>query len=223
MKRQYMLLVMLVISVTMARAQSSYTTIQLKNTTQPALVLELPNTAADVEGTILQKLKERGYNPETEGHLFWKKNKVDGFYVFNNVTLPSLSAQPLDVYFKVLPKNAEEKNNSTLYLLVSNANGVFASPVVDSTVFNSAQMFLNSFLAKTTAYNLEQSINSQENTVKDSQKKFATLQQNEKDLTNKIKKYQDDLLANQNRQKDQQLDIANQQKLLETLQSKRKS
>src|SRR4030095_820500 len=128
MKRQYMLLIVLAISIMSARAQSSYTTIQFKNSMQPALVLELPNTATEVEGTILQKLKQIGYNPETEGHLFWKKNKIDGFYFFDNVRLPSLSTQELDIYFKVLQKNNEEKNNSTLYLLVSSGNGTFASP-----------------------------------------------------------------------------------------------
>jgi hypothetical protein len=218
-----MLLIILVISIMTARAQSSYTTIQFKNSMQPALVLELPNSATDVEGTILQKLKEIGYNPETEGHLFWKKNKIDGFYFFNKVRLPSLSTHELDVYFKVLQKNVEEKSNSTLYLLVSSGNGTFASPVVDTLLWNSSQMFLNSFLEKTTAYNLEQHIMVQENTVRDSQKKFETLQLNEKDLAGKIKKYQGELANNQNRQKDQQLDIVNQQKLLESLQFKRKN
>ncbi len=218
-----MLVIILAISIMTARAQSSYTTIQLKKGMQPALVLDLPNTAADVEGTILEKLKQIGYNPETEGHLFWKKNKIDGFYFFNKVRLPNLSTQELDVYFKVVQKNVEEKNNSTLYLLVSSGNGIFASPVVDASLWNSSQMFLNSFLEKTTAYNLEQTIMRQENTVKDSQKKFETLQLNEKDLTGKIKKYQNELVNNQDRQKDQQLDIVNQQKLLGTLQLKKKS
>jgi len=48
---------------------------------QQALVLELPKTTNDVEGTILKKLKQIGYNPETQGHVFWRKNTVDGFYV----------------------------------------------------------------------------------------------------------------------------------------------
>ena len=114
-----MLMIVLVTGIIAARAQSSSTTIQYNTTMQPALVLELPNTTKDVEGTILEKLKQTGYNPETQGHLFWKENKIDGFYVFNNVVLPSLSDQKLDMYFKVVQKNKEEKDNSTLYLLVS--------------------------------------------------------------------------------------------------------
>jgi hypothetical protein len=222
MKKQYMLIIALATSMITARAQSSYTTIQYNKNMQPALVLELPYTTNDVEGTILEKLKQIGYNPETQGHLFWKKNKTDGFYVFNNVVLPSLSTQKLDMYFKVVKKNNEEKNNSTLYLLVSTGNENFASPAGDTTLWNSSKMFLNGFIEKTVAYNLEQNITAQENTVKASQKKLATLQKDEKDLSEKIKRYQNDLGNNQNNQKDQQQDIENQQKLLESLIVKRK-
>ena len=123
MKKHYILTIMLAASMVTARAQSSYTTIQYNKNMQPALVLELPNTTNDVEGTILEKLKQIGYNPETQGHMFWKKNTIDGFYVFNNVVLPSLGTQKLDMYFKVVQKNNQEKNNSTLYLLVSTGNG----------------------------------------------------------------------------------------------------
>ncbi len=182
---------------------------------QPALVLELPNTTDDAEGTILQKLKETGYNHETQGHLFWKKNKIDGFYVFNNVVLPYLSTQKLDMYFKVVQKNNQEKNNSTVYLLVNSGNENFVSPDGDTTLWNSSKMFLNSFVEKTTAYSLEQDIKAQENTVKNSQNKLATLQKNEKDLAEKIRNNQED-------QKNQQLDIENQNKILEDLKLKRK-
>ena len=222
MKKLYTLIIVLVTGMITARAQSSYTTIQYKKTTQPALVLELPNTTDDVEGTILKKLKQTGYNPETHGAFFWKKNKEDGFYVFTNVVLPSLGAQKLDMYFKVVKKNNEEKNNSTLYLLVSSGNENFASPDTDAILWDNSKLFLNSFLEKTTAYNLEQTITAQENTVKTSRRKLSTLKKDETDLSDKIKKYQTDLTNNQNNQKDQEQDIENQQKLLESLILKRR-
>jgi hypothetical protein len=152
MNKQYMLIIVLATSIITARAQSSSTTIQYNEKMQPALVLELPNTTDEAEGTIIQKLKETGYNAETQGHLFWKKNKIDGFYVFNNVVLPSVSNQKLDMYFKVVQKNQEEKNNSTVYLLVSSGNENFVSPDGDTTLWSRSKMFLNSFVDKTTAY-----------------------------------------------------------------------
>jgi len=151
MKKPYMLIIVLVTGIIAARAQSSSTTIQYNEKMQPALVLELPNTTEDAEGTIIQKLKETGYNVETQGHLFWKKNKIDGFYVFNNVVLPSLSSQKLDMYFKVVQKNQEEKDNSTVYLLVSSGNENFVSTDGDTTLWNSTKVFLNSFVDNTTA------------------------------------------------------------------------
>ena len=168
-----MLAIILATSIIQARAQSSFTTIEYNKKMQPALVLELPNTTDDVKGTILNKLKQIGYNPETQGAFFWKKNTTDGFYVFNKVVLPSISTQTLDMYFKVVQKNREEKNSSTLYLLVSSGNENFASPEKDTTLWNSSQLFLNSFVEKTTAYSLEQNIKAQENTVNDSQKKIS--------------------------------------------------
>ena len=210
-----MLIIVLATSIITARAQSSSTTIQYNEKMQPALVLELPNTTDEAEGTIIQKLKETGYNAETQGHLFWKKNKIDGFYVFNNVVLPSVSNQKLDMYFKVVQKNQEEKNNSTVYLLVSSGNENFVSPDGDTTLWNSSQIFLNSFVDKTTAYSLEQHIKDQENKVKESQGKLGNLQKNEKDLADKIARNQED-------QKNQQLDIENQNKLLADLKLKRK-
>lgn len=215
-------MLMLATGITAGRAQSSSTTIEYNNSMQPSLVLELPNNTDDAEGTILLKLKETGYNPETQGHLFWKKNKIDGFYVFNNVTLSSLSTLKLDMYFKVVQKNNEEKNNSTVYMLISKGNDNFISPDNDPTLWDSAQIFLNSFVEKTTAYSLEQDIIQQQTAVTDSQNKLLALQKDEKDIADKIKKYQDDLLNNQNNQKNQQADIANQLKLLEDLKAKRK-
>jgi hypothetical protein len=215
MKKQYMLIIVLVTGIMAARAQSSFTTIQYNNKMQPALVLDLANTTNDAEGTILQKLKQTGYNPETQGHLFWKKNKMDGFYVFNNVVLPSLSNQKLDMYFKVIQKNNEEKNNSTVYLLVSTGNENFASPQGDTVLWNSSQAFFNSFVEKTTAFSLEQDITTQENIVKDAQNKLTKLQQDEKDLADKTVK-------NQEAQKNEQLNIETQNKALEDLKMKRK-
>jgi len=215
MKKQYMLALVLVTGIITARAQSSFTTIQYNNKMQPALVLELSNSTGDAEGTILQKLKETGYNPETQGHLFWKKNKIDGFYVFSNVVLPSLSNQKLDMYFKVVQKNNEEKSNSTVYLLVSTGNENFASPQGDTTLWNSSQTFFNSFVEKTTAFNLEEQVTAQENTVKDAQNKLIKLEQVEKDLAGKVTENLED-------QNNAKLNIESQNKILEDLRLKRK-
>jgi len=215
MKRTYIVAIMLVTSAITARAQSSFTTTEYQGKMQPTLVLELPNTTEDAEGTILEKLKETGYNPETKGSLFWKTNKKDGFYVFNKVTLPSVSTQTLDMYFKVVQKNNQEKNNSTVYLLVSSGNNNFVSPESDSVLWKSSQDFLNRFVANTTAYSLEQDIEEQQASLEKSEKKLSALQDDEKQLESKMKE-------NAEGQRLEQMNIDNKRKALEDLKLKRK-
>lgn len=209
-------MIVLAIGIISARAQSSNTTIQFNQLAQPALVLELSNTTDEAKATIIEKLKDTGYDVETKGHLFWKTNTTEGFYVFEKVALSSLSSQKLDLYFKVVQKNNEEKDKSTVYLLVSTGNQNFVSPGGDTTLWNSSKMFLNSFIEKTTAYSLEQNISVQEKTVKDAQNKLVSLQKDEKELTEKIRK-------NQEEQQNQQATIENKNKILDDLKSKRKS
>ncbi len=203
-------------------AQTSSTTIQYNKVMRPALSVELPNSSDDAEATILQKLKSVGYNPETTGSLFWKNNRKDGFYVFNNVALPSVANQKLDMYFKVVPKNKQEINNSTVYLLLTTGNENFISPENDPLLWADAETFLQGFSASTTAYSLEQNIKRQENIVGDSRKKMNSLQNDGQGIENKIKSLQSDLMKNKNDQADQQMTVELQEKSLEMLRLKRK-
>ena len=110
MSRFILLFVFLFAALLNASSQASFTTITINKNLQPGLVLQLPNNTDVAEGTILQKLKETGYSPETKGKLFWKKNKLDGFYVFNGVELSALNKQKLDMYFKVEQKSKSQKD-----------------------------------------------------------------------------------------------------------------
>jgi hypothetical protein len=119
------------------------------------------------------------------------------------------------MYFKVVKKNSQEKNNSTLYLLVSSGNENFVSPSGDSTLWNSSQAFLNSFVEKTTAYSLEQDIADQEKLIKNGQDNLGKLQKRERELSGQ-------LLKNQEDQKAQQGNIENQNRILADMKLKRK-
>jgi hypothetical protein len=221
MKKQSMLIFALVIGVTTARAQASSTTIEYKKNRAPAFVIELPNTTGDVESMILEKLKQAGYNPNTTGHLFWKNNKKDGFYSFDKVSFPTLSPRKLDLFFKIVPKNTQEKNNSTVYMLVSTGNGYFSSAEQDPDVWNWAQSFINNFPEWTTVYAFETGIIQQEAALADSKKKMISLQNDEQELSNKIKKFQENLVDNRVNQSDLQKDIDNKVKGIERLRMQR--
>ena len=184
------------------------------------MVLQLPNNTAIAEGTILQKLKETGYSPETKGKLFWKKSKLEGFYVFEGIVLPALNNQKLDMYFKVVPKGKTDKDQSTIYMLVSKGYDNFILPEADSASFVAATEFLNGFVASTASYRLNLDIEEQGKVVKMAEKKLFELQDDEKAITRKIEGLQADLRNKQNDQAMQATEIANQKGKLEELKLK---
>jgi hypothetical protein len=202
MLKTYLIATCLLGTVLSASSQSEFTTITINKVLQPGLVLHLPNNKDVAEGTILQKLKETGYSPETTGALFWKKSKIDGFYVFNNIQLPALNNQKLDMYFKVARESKTKKEQSIIYLLVSKGYDNFISPQQDSVSFTAATNFLNGFVATTASFRLGLDIEEQADIVKKSEKKLADLQSDERDLIKKMEELQ---AAMQNKKNDQVL------------------
>jgi len=220
MTRLYLFIAFLFIGIAPALSQATFTTININKNLQPGLVLHLPNNTDVAEGTILQKLKETGYSPETKGKLFWKKNKLDGFYVFNGITLPALNNQKLDMYFKVEQESSSHKDQSIIYLIVSKGYDNFISPEVDSATFLAATDFLNGFVATTASYRLNLDIEEQGKVLKSAETKLINLQDDEKSLIKKIEGLQADLRNKKNDQVMQEKEIANQKIKLEALKVK---
>jgi len=198
-----------------ASAQSSYTSVSYNKSSQPALMLELPYNTDVSEGFIVDNLKKTGYDPETKGKLFWKQNKLNGFYIFKDVRLEGASAS-VDLYFKVDQKSKRQKDASVIYLLIGKDENSFVSSS-DEDTYNAAKKFLNGFIDKSAVYKLDVDIKNQEDVVKDAEKKLDKLKDNEKDVSKKIDQLQKDLKKNQEDQKSQQETIENEKKKLENL------
>ena|SRR5687767_3724053 len=220
MTRLYLFIAFLFAGIVPALSQATFTTITINKKLQPGLVLHLPNNTDVAEGTILQKLKETGYSPETKGRLFWKKNKLDGFYVFNGITLPALNNQKLDMYFKVERESSSQKELSIIYLVVSKGYDNFISPEVDSATFLAATDFLNGFVANTASFRLNLDIEEQGKVLKSAENKLTNLQDDEKSLIKKIEGLQADLRNKKDDQVMQEKEIANQKMKLEALKVK---
>lgn len=203
---------------TSLQAQSYATTVSYDKTTQPALVLPLPYSENIAEDFIVANLKKTGYDAETKGKLFWKKNKLNGFYVFKGVMLNGLSS-PLDLYFRVDPKSRGAKDQSTIYLLASHGNENFIPPT-DTAVYTSAAAFLNNFVTESAAYKLNLDIEAQKEAVKESEKKLAKLIDNGKDMEKKLIDLQNDLKKNKADQEAQQKAIEEERRKLEELKQK---
>lgn len=198
-------------------AQSVSTAIKFDKDNRQGLMLYLPYSQDVAEGTILTKLKEIGFEPESKGSLFWKQNKVNGFYAFKGVTLHGDSPQVVDLYFKVDRRGSKKDNQSVMYLLTSKGGENFITDASDPAAYTAAQQFLNGFTTETASYKHTLDVQSQEETVKKAEKKLQDLQSDEKDLAKKIEKLQDDLRKNRESQATQQSTIEAERKKLEEL------
>lgn len=220
MKRLFVLMAVLCVGTMPALAQATYSSITINKNIQPGLMLELPNNAEMAEGTLLQKLKETGYKPETSGAMFWKKNTQDGFYVFNGVTLPALNNQKLDLYFKIDQTGRKAKDQSTMYMIVSKGYDNYVSRESDSTTVLAATEFLNSFVAGNLSYGLQQEIEAQEKVVAAAEKRLSNLEDDEKALQKKVEQLQADIVNKKSDRELQAKEIANQKSILESLKAK---
>lgn len=201
-------------------AQSISTGVSFNKTTQPALMLLLPYSETIAEGTILQKLKENGYDPETKGKAFWKQNKVNGFYTFKGVVIKDMDKQPLDLYFKVDAKGRKENERATVYLLVSKGEEKFITPESDNDIHIAAKKFLNKFIDESAAYKLQKDIEEQQQEVKDAEKKLTKLQDTEKDLLKKIAQLQEEMRNNKLQQENQERVVETEKAKLQGLKTK---
>lgn len=199
---------------TYASAQSVSTSVKFDKTDKPALMLYLPYSQEVAEGTILTKLKEIGFEPESKGSLFWKQSKVNGFYAFKGVTLKGDKTELVDLYFKVDRRGSKKDNQSVMYLMTSKGGDNFISDISDAPTFASAQKFLNGFVSETASYKHVLDIKAQEETVKKAEKKLTDLLGDEKDMANKIAKLQEEMKKNKEAQINQQALIEAEKKKL---------
>ena len=204
------------------RAQSLNTSVSYNKLSQPALMLELPYNEDVSEDFIVANLKKTGYDPETKGKLFWKQNKLDGYYIFKNVRLDGMN-EPVDLYFKVESKSRRSSNASVIYLLVSKQEGSFISSSPDEPAYGAAKRFLDGFVDQAVAYKLDLDIKDQEDAVKKEEKKMEKLQDNQKDMLKKIDDLQKDVQKNKNDQETQQKAIENAKERLAQLKSQSKT
>ena len=200
-------------------AQSAYTNISYNKTSQPGLMLDLPYEESVVEDFIVDNLKKTGYDATTKGKLFWKQNKLNGFYIFKDVRLEGV-ATPMDLYFKVDRKSKRAKNESIIYMLAARGES-FISSTSDDESYAALKKFLNGFTGQSAAFKLDLDIKNQEEALKSSEKKLGKLQDQEKDMHKKIEQLEKDLKENARDQEEQQRKIEEEKQKLTELRARK--
>jgi hypothetical protein len=168
-------------------------------------MLELPYNEDVCGDFIVANLKKTGYDVETKGKLFWKQNKLNGYYTYKGVRLKGLD-YTVDLYFKVDQKSRKSKDESVIYMLIGKGENYFISSS-DDNAYDAGKKFMNGFVEQAAAFKLDLDIKTQEETVKDAEKKLDKLKDNEKDMIKKIDQLQKDLKTNQADQKSQEQTI----------------
>jgi murein L,D-transpeptidase YcbB/YkuD len=212
-----LLLHLLLLVSLQASAQTINTAIKYDKENKQGLMLYLPYSQEVAEGTILTKLKEIGFDPETKGSLLWKQNKVNGFYVFKGVSLQGASPQIVDLYFKVDRRGSKKDNQSVMYLLTSRGGENFITETSDAAAHTAAQNFLNSFTTETAAYKHTLDVQAQEEAIKKAEKRLSDLQNEEGEMTKRLNKLQDDLRKNKEAQESQKTTLEGERKKLEEM------
>lgn len=191
-------------------AQAYDGTVDYQKSKQPTAVIELPYPPGVVEDAIKDKLKRMGYTG--------KESK--GFITFKGVR--DSAGKEMDYVLKVERKSRKEKDESVIYLF-GQGTAVDMSKSGLGSDMDYFKTTLNNMQPDIEAYNLEVQIADQEETVKKAQKKYDNLQDDQKSLEKKLKKLQDDIEDNKKDQAKQKAEIENQQKILDTLKTKRKT
>lgn len=206
------------IAVLYAQSQAVITNVKFNKTDRPALMLELPYDQEVSEQFIVDNLKKNGYEPVTSGSLFWKKSKVDGFYVFKGVRLQG-SDRTTDLYFKVEPKSKRQKGISIVYLLMDKGVEDFVNSA-DGAPHDAGKTFMNDMVPQSAAFKLQLDIKAQEEALKNAEKRMEKLMEDEKKLNKRLEELQNDLKKNKEDQEIQKKTIENEKLKLQELRTK---
>lgn len=201
-----------------AFSQSYESTIEYDKKKQQAVVIDYAYPQEAVENAIVKKIESLGYKSKTEKGLF---NKDKGFVVFKGAFITDISDASMDYIVKVERKSRKEKDETTLYMVMTK-DGVNAMSLMDAYSVGKAKAFLNNLLPEIEEANLELQIKAQEEVIAKSEKKFKDLKDDQQSMEKKIKGLEDDLKKNAKDQENQQKEIETLRQALDGLKGKRR-
>jgi hypothetical protein len=213
MKRFLTVLAALTMTGITVNAQSYSGSTEYNKTPQPAAIAELPYGAGMVEDAIKYKMEKMGFSGK----------ETKGFRTYKSIKVPEISAEPVDLLFKVERKSRRDKDASFVYMLVSKGNDRFLSDTLDAVTFTNAKTYLGNVRNSVEAYSLELDITAQEDAVKKADKKYNSLIDDGLDLEKRKRKIEQDIEENKVNQQKQKDEAEKQRQMLLTLKAKRKS
>ncbi|MEP6749522.1 MAG: hypothetical protein ABJB86_17425 [Bacteroidota bacterium] len=196
-----------------AQPQATEGIAEFQKTQQPAAIIELPYTEKIVDKGIADYMSKKGS----------KGSDSKGFNTFRGYKLRDSQDYTSDLYFKTERKRGAKDVTVVTLIVGKNGEDLKTRTSPDNNSIDGAKDLLNDMVASIDAYNLELTIQDQDDVVKKAQKKYDGLADDQKDYEKKIKGLEDKLDQNKRDQEKQQDEVKKQKDILETLRAKRKS
>lgn len=212
MKKIYSILTFLVICSSV-HAQSYTGETKINSMKKLAVINDMPYAADIAEDAIKKKMSQFGYTG--------KEDK--GFIVYKNVSIPSLGPATYNLYFKAEKKSKKDKEQSTMYMLLSDNYEAFLNETRDLPVIDSAKSFLNSLGVQAEDVYIESEIIKQEEAVKKAEKEYNNSVDDGKSLDKKRQNIEDDIKKNKEQQEQKRQETERQKQLLDAARAKRKA
>lgn len=197
---------------TNASAQARTVTTEYQKSMQPAVQVEVPYEEKTVANSLIEKFEKKGY----------KAKESKGYITFKGVRLSELGSGEYDLYFKVDRKSRQQKDVSTVTLLISSGYEKFVSESDNPDLYNNAKSLLNEHIGASAALDLENQIKEQEEVNKKADRKLADLAEDSTNLQKKKVKLDQDILDNSKKQELQRAEIEKQKQISEKLAARRK-
>lgn len=189
-------------------AQNAYeSSVKFSKTNENAVVIDFNKPGNIVEAALKDRLDKEGLG---------KSKSKNGFTYYAGTIWKSVSADKLDIYFKVDSK----KERSTVMLLMSKGYDNFITSGSDATVIENGKAFLNSLGQSIDAYQLGVDIKAQEEAVKKAEKAYSNSVDNGKSLLSDKEKIEKKIAENEKEQAEKSKILEEEKRKLEIVKAK---
>ncbi|MDR2065329.1 MAG: hypothetical protein LBP85_06450 [Prevotellaceae bacterium] len=197
MKKLIITSLILVSAVYAGKAQSYEATVEMsKIGYQNAVCIDLPYTVDDVEITLEKRFAASGLKG---------KSASKGFTEYKNVKFMEFGSETITIYTKV-DKNRQNKNESKVYILVSQGDGQFCTSATCERLINKVKEFENKLEPYIELHVTTTQLNKNAEDLKKVEKELRNLQDDsvslQKDKEKILKKIEENTQKIQNKQKE---------------------
>lgn len=191
-------------SVTVNAQNAHEATVKFEKIDENAVAADYDNSAEIVKAALKQRLDKDGLG---------KMKSSKGFMTYKGTLWSVVSADKLDVYFKVQGK----KGKSTVYALVSKGYNNFLTSGTDRQAIENVKTFLNSLQSSVQAYQDELNLKAEEEAMAKAEKARKKAEEKQKDLLAEKEKLQKKIEKNNKEQESKQKALDEEQRKLNDL------